>query len=316
MKRKLIQAAIGVGLAASASVAMAFAPTSSADYTVFISGSSAVSPTVLSFTIDNVCDHTAGIDVFRRSSAKGFGNDWGVACKVNTSTTGVSAARNVLFLKRDAGGSGYGVTPVTNGVALGVLDTSTGAGTNCPNAATTQQTANGTSYNQYVCNSGNVTLTPDAGFSDVEPDKFRGFNAPAGLPDFDPSTALPFTAQPVAALTGGIPVSLNFRNALQVVQFPAVSVCNPKNAGLQRQRRDRGLHAEPHDTAEIRTGFIGGLGDWSSSWSRIPAIPTARDPHGQPHGHPRGGHAFRYLWCRSAAVPPAPAPRPPSAWCS
>lgn len=274
MKRRLIQAAVGVALAASAGAAMAFNPTTTPpDYTVFISGSSAVSPTVLSFTIDTVCDHSQDVSVFRTSTGNGFGNDWGVACRVNTATTGVSAARNVLFLKRDAGGSGYGVTPVTNSVALAVIDTSTGTGSNCPNPSTAQTTANGTSYNQYVCGSGTVSLIPDAGFSDVEPDKFRGFNAPAGLPDFNPATAEAYTARPVAALVGGIPVNTNLRNALQAVQFPSSSACNPANAGY-------GANAETQacmpslTPAEIRTLFVGGLKNWGSFLVTDPSNPT------------------------------------------
>lgn len=274
MMRQFIKAAVGVALAASASAAMAFNPSvTSPDYTVYISGSSAVSPTVLSYTIDTICDHTQDVSVFRTQTSKGFGNDWGVACRVNTATTGVSAARNVLFLKRDAGGSGYGVTPVTNAVPEPVIATTTGASGNCPTAPTAQTTANGTAFNQYVCGSGTVTLTPDAGFSDVEPDKFRGFNAPAGLPDFNPATALPFKAQPVAALVGGIPVSLNFRDALQAVQFPTSSVCNPSNAAYA-SNAETAACMPSLTPAEIRTGFVGGLTDWTSFMAKDPSNPN------------------------------------------
>lgn len=273
MKRKLLQAAVGVGMAVSASAAMAFDPSvTSPDYTVFISGSSAVSPTVLSYTIDTLCDSSADISVFRRSSGNGFGNDWGVACKVNTATTGVSAARNVLFLKRDTGGSGYGVTPVTNAIAVPVIQVGSTSG-NCPGGSTSQTTANGTNYNQYVCNSADVTLTPDAGFSDVEPDKFYGINTPPGLNPFDPSTALPFTAQPVAALVFGIPVNKNLRDALQAVQFPKSSVCNPVNAGYSANGETEACM--PSLTkSEVSTLYVGGIHNWDSFLVTDPSNPT------------------------------------------
>ena len=273
MKRILLKAAVGVGMAISASAAMAFDPSTTApDYTVFISGSSAVSPTVLSYTIDTVCDHSADVSVFRRSSGNGFGNDWGVACKISTANTGVSTARNVLILKRDAGGSGYGVTPVTNATALDVIQTGSTSG-NCPNAPTTQTTANGTSYNQYVCNSGNVSLIPDAGFSDVEPDKFRGFNAPGGLPDFNAANALPFQAQPVAALVFGIPVSKNLRDALQAVQFPKSSACNPVNAGYASSGETEACM--PSLTKqEISMLYVGGIHNWDSFLVTDPSNPS------------------------------------------
>lgn len=263
MKRILIKAAIGVALASSATAAMAFDPSvTPPDYTVFISGSSAVSPTVLSYTIDTVCDHTADISVFRRSSSNGFGNDWGVACKVNTATTGVSAARNVLFLKRDAGGSGYGVTPVTNAIAVDVIQVGSTSG-NCPGGSTSQTTANGTAYNQYVCNNANVSLIPDAGFSDVEPDKFYGINTPAGLNAYDPSTALAFKAQPVAALVFGIPVNENLRNALQAVQFPKTSVCNPVNSGYSTNGETEACMPSL-TSSEVSELYVGDLHNWDS----------------------------------------------------
>lgn len=276
MKRKLIQAAIGVALASSASAAMAFNPSTTApDYTVFISGSSAVSSTVRNFTIENVCDSSQDISVFRRNGTP-YGDDWGVACRVNTATTGASAAKNVLFLKRDAGGSGYGVTPVTNGVAVNVLQVSVGAGQNCDTSVNPVQSAtspNGVAYNRYLCGSANVTLTPDAGFSDVEADKFKGFNTPSGLPQFDPSTALPFTAQPVAGLDFGIPVSLNFYKALQTVQFPTGSGCNPADANYASNSDTQACMPSLSKTA-ITSVFVGGIANWSKYMVKDPSNPN------------------------------------------
>lgn len=263
MKRKLMQIAIGMSLALSASAAMAFNPIATTGavtpaYQVFISGSSAVSSTVKNFIIDNVCAHDstqdpAGIYTFART------DDWAVACYVNNATTG-AVSQPVLFIKRDAGGSGYGVTPVTNAVPIAALEVSAA---NCTGSAApkTTQTQTNTPYNEYSCSSGSVTLTPDAGFSDVEPDKFKGFNAPSGLPDFDPSKALAFTAQPVAALVGGVPVSLNLRNALQAVQFPSSSVCNPSNSGYAANAETRACMPSLTGT-EIRSIFTGSLGSW------------------------------------------------------
>lgn len=88
------------------------------------------------WVLDKVCDTTQPIDVFRRWTGTSFGNDWAVGCRTKThqdiNGDGVVnagetvAAKNVLFRKRDAGGSGWGVTPVTHpmNVAPGVAATS------------------------------------------------------------------------------------------------------------------------------------------------------------------------------------------------
>lgn len=286
MKRKLIQAVLGVALASSASAAMAFLPSNSApDYTVFISGSSAVSSTVRDYTIDSICDSSNGnkIDVFRTwdtsKTPPTFTDDWGVACKIQGSKLSTSGNSNVLFLKRDAGGSGWGVTPVTNQLPADVIDTSTptAAGNgNCSTAPTAQTTANGTSYNLYKCGTAKVSHVPEAGFSDVEPTKFNGINTPPGLTPFDPTTAAPYTAEPVAALTFGIPVSLNLRNALQVVQFPGNSSCNPNSSTYTTATAESDACMPSLTPSEISTLFVGGMPDWSQYMVTDPSSTTGK----------------------------------------
>lgn len=286
MNKKLLQVAVATALGTVAGTAMAFNPTATPpDYTVYMAGSTAATTTVREFITQSVCDTTQAIDVYRRSAASGFGNDWAVACKVNSATTGASA-KNVLFIKRDAGGSGWGVTPVTNATVAPVMSVVVGSGQNCDDTAnppTTQTTSGGTSYTQHICGAANANLIPDAGFSDVEPDKFAGINAAAGLPDFNAATALPFVSKPIAALVFGVPVSLNLRTALQTVQFDkATSHCNPlyDNNGSDPTHSEYNANKETQacmpnlSSTEIRTMYTGGFGKWDSFMVKNPANPN------------------------------------------
>jgi hypothetical protein len=212
-------------LAASGS-AMAF--TGAADYQVVFGGATASTNSVRNLIIDEVCDSTAAIDVFRRGpSPASFSNDWAVACEVafadldgNGSNDLDIVGQKVLFTKRDAGGSGTGVGPVEAADPFLVLSNTTGSGGNCSGAhAATTGTGIDTAFTEWNCGATNVSKTPDAGFSDIEPDKFIGINTPVV-----DGTPLPFnglgnlTVKPLGGLTFNTPVSLNLRNALQAAQ--------------------------------------------------------------------------------------------------
>jgi hypothetical protein len=234
MKLKKLTAAMSVAMMAASGSAAAFQPDVTAqDYEINLSGATASTDLTRNLLIDNVCDSASPIDVFRRGNVGSFSNGWAVACRVTTTSAPVSANANVLFRKRDAGGSGTGVGPVEQGdPTAGTLTdqfaiefmatTTTGGSPNCV-AAGTDTTGAGTSYNRWSCGGANVNAVADAGFSDIEPSKFIGINTPvvdvAGVP-----TAAPFEGKgnlevrSLAGLVFNTPVSTNLRNALQAAQ--------------------------------------------------------------------------------------------------
>jgi hypothetical protein len=298
MKNRLVKAAVAVAMGTVATSAFAFNPSVTAPaYQVVFSGATAASNSVRFWTIDRVCDTTQAVDVFRRWTGTSFGNDWAVACvsKTHQDIDGdgvvdageTVAAKNVLFRKRDAGGSGWGVTPVTHpmNVAPGVAATSAspvnaggtatgylvdimtvtvgaGAGFNCDTTANppvAQVTGAGTNYNEYKCGNTNEQKVPDAGFSDIEPNKFFGINTPAGLPEYVTSSGL--TLSTFGALVFGTPVTLDLRNALQAVQ------------GLTVGAEDEANMPSLSDI-EIRSLFTGGVANWNNFMVTNPAAPA------------------------------------------
>jgi len=281
---KTLQVAVAVALGTATTAAMAFnVGTTTPQYKVVMSGATASTNTVREFIIEDICDSTHAIDVYRSwdNVNNKFNKDWGVAChtKSTLDTSHSIAAHDVLFMKRDAGGSGFGVNPVLNDYApthstgIDIMEFSDGAGKNCdpgvnPTTPKTTAAPNATAYTQHKCSGGLVTANwiPDGGFSDVEPDKFFGLNAPAGsysdghaLGNYNASFSADVRA--TAGLVFGIPVTLNLRNALQAVQFPASSVCHPLNASYGANAKTLDCMPSLSGT-EIRSVFVGGLHTW------------------------------------------------------
>jgi hypothetical protein len=298
MKNRYIKTAVAVALSATAGSALAFNPSvTPPDYQIVFSGATASSNSVRDWIIDRVCDPGQSIDVFRRWTGTSYGNDWAVACKPSTwldvNGNGIQdagetvASKNVLFRKRDTGGSGWGVTPVTHpmNVAPGVAATSSsplnpggaatgylvdimtvtaGAGSsfNCDttvNPAATKTTGVGTSFTEYKCGSANEQKVPDAGFSDIEPTKFFGINTPAGLPEYAVSTGVSINT--FGALVFGIPVTLDLRNALQAVQGKTVGAEDVANMPSL-------------SSTEIRSLLNGGIPNWNNIMVTDPANPA------------------------------------------
>ncbi len=241
MRNYLMQAAIATALAASAGSALAYLPTSNADAdkVVYWSGATASTQSAQDSIIDFVCDVGAGtINVMSRT------NNWAVACNSSAAKTPALGAARVLVIKRDNGGSGVGVGPLQQGVALNFLDVSTGGGGNCVAADVAKTSSNGTGYSERSCGALNVVggHAPDIGTSDIEPSLFIGLNAPVlnladgpGVPangtayPFDPN-GLPFAKTAVLGdLVFNTPVTLDLYQALQSAQFPSSSPCYPGN---------------------------------------------------------------------------------------
>lgn len=298
MTRNLVKAAVAAALCTAAGSAFAFNPsTTSPDYQIVFSGATASSNSVRSWIVDRVCDSAQAIDVYRRWTGTAFGNDWAVACRTRTGidTNGdgdtadageTIAAKNVLFRKRDVGGSGWGVTPVTHpmavtpgtaanstdpvnsgGLATGykvdIMTVTAGAGSgfNCDtaaNAPVATATGAGTAYTEYKCGNANEQKVPDAGFSDIEPSKFFGINTPSGLPEYAASSGV--ATNTFGALVFGVPVSTNLRNALQAAQGLTPGSETPENMPSLT-------------TTEIRALFTGTVGNWNNFLVTNPSSP-------------------------------------------
>ncbi len=242
------------------------------------SGATASTNTLRYYIIDNWCDATQPIDVF-------MGAGWAVACDADL-TAGVN---NRVFRKHDAGGSASGVVPVARAQALPFIQMGTGAGSNCPSAAVASTTpTSGTAYNQYTCGTGTVNIVTQAGISDIEPEKFRDLNTPPGGVAFDPVNDAPkLKTFGLFDLVFNTPVSLNLYRALQAVQYPSTSPCNPANAGYIAAVTvaDTGVATTQGETQEcmpsltypeIRALFSGKVNNWTDFFAQSAADVTGR----------------------------------------
>jgi hypothetical protein len=195
-------------------------------------GASASTASMQNAVLQAVCDPAQPIDILEdarsyatapTATTAGVANPafWTVACKVKAGITGFTAGTQVMWSKRDEGGSGVGVGPLVLGTSIAFMKPSTGTGNNCPGDGTTNSA--GFTINNYsrsvlggatatVWNCINFTykLTgpatpavvsenavdddavsriPDIGGSDIEPEKFASFlleNNPKA--DFDLNT--------------------------------------------------------------------------------------------------------------------------------
>ncbi len=227
------------GALAMAGQAVAFAPnwttdkdnadgTDNTTIALWHAGASASTGSVQSAVMDAVCDPAQPIDILEdarsyNTNPNGAGLTdvalagvakpafWTVACIVKSGVTGLTAGTQIMWSKRDEGGSGVGVGPLMPGVlptGIAFMKPSTGAGNNCPgntqaNSGGVSDTTNnyirnvtvsGTPTTATVWNCTNFTYSisppvaattsesavnddavlriPDIGGSDIEPDKF------------------------------------------------------------------------------------------------------------------------------------------------
>lgn len=254
MNRKVLSTAVAVALGATAGVANAFdARTTAPQYQVQLAGASASSNLVRNMVIDTVCTGADAIYVYRRA---GDVDDWAVSCQVGPgSVPGVSANGNVMIIKRDEGGSGYGVTPVSEAFAVGMMAITSANCTGAPTAKTTGTVAN-TAYTEVTCGATNVDLVPDGGFSDIEPSKFIGINTPTGFNDYKDLGNM--EVRSLAGLVFNAPVTLNLRNALQAVQIDNGDLPASCTVGNETVDCMPSLSAN-----EIRSLYTGAVQNWS-----------------------------------------------------
>lgn len=163
-------------------------------------------------------------------------------CTMDASkVTGLSGTKKVMIHKRSAGGSAWGVGPV----ALAGVAGQSSAATDVPLMQISFGSGNGTLGNNchqdtdashYVCNkSTTVNKISDAGISDVEPTMFAGapnlipvgadygtVSGDAGTFPISASTFNKLSINPMSAVTFGVVVTTDLRNALQKAQGKTV----------------------------------------------------------------------------------------------
>ena len=208
-----IGAAIAVGAAAQASAAAAapFEPwqvTGSETFTVRIGGSTA-QDNGLVLLMRHICDTNSMTRVDGQKSSV-------MMCQANGVNSGtIPGGTKIVVYKESQGGSGNGVGPVANATSLNFLNLASLQQSDYTNAGTctlttTASTADFADYKNYACGTSIATsaVAPDAGISDVEP-ALLGYQ-----PGID--GAIASSAGPQVIF--GVPVSKNFRDALQTAQ--------------------------------------------------------------------------------------------------
>lgn len=204
---KLRHIAAAAALAAIAGQASALTPAvmnAAATLKVYMSGASALKASIGGLFTQNCQAST--LTTYTLTSDTG--NYTIYSCTLNTTNDFALGATNVMFQKRDAGGSGMGVYPVTNSTGIAFIDPTTCTGG-----------ASGTG----TC-TGQTTVVPDAGVSDVEPAMFA---APANTPaEFVGSSIASgtVTVKPIMQTVFGLAVSNALYLKLQADQGLAATV--------------------------------------------------------------------------------------------
>jgi len=213
MKFKKLSAAIMV--AVSSNAVMALAPSAAVDVTLTISGATAVNKQIENY-VNQICD-AATLDTFISAGdgARAY------KCTVPAANSGLPGDRDVLFNK-ESSGSSAGVTPVTTGTTVDVVDLNTCHDTGLAEAdaqlvnplfAGDDDVAND---GQWACSGTFASANAEVGVSDVEPELFKIADNGSKTVELNPPGGL--SVFPVNAQTFGIVVSPALRDALQAAQ--------------------------------------------------------------------------------------------------
>jgi hypothetical protein len=172
-------------------------------FKVFVSGASALAGSVGGLFTQNCAPGT--LTTYTQTGNATFGTIY--SCSLNAvndfnfAATTANPNRNVMFQKRDAGGSGVGVYPVSNNTAIAFID---------PTTCTGSASGTGTCTGQF-------NRTADGGVSDVEPAMFA---ATQNTPPESVGSAVGnlSTSQPINQTIFGLAVSNVLYTALQTQQ--------------------------------------------------------------------------------------------------
>ena len=268
--------ASALGLSAFAGGASAYGPTENYDYELRISGSSAQDEaleSVLDSGSHGLCLDNR--DVWSYNNSK---SDYrAVSCRTDagkvpglTDTNGDGVIK-VLVFKRSRGGSALGVQPLARDKAIPGIDKST---------CSAGSTVVGATYN---C-TGLTSVKSDVGLSDVDPAIFRN----ADNTPYEPDAAAAYVNFPMtdadvtnleirsaAALIFGIPVTLNFRDALQ----DAMITNGDLVLGCDDSAANRDLEACMPSLSKSALGSVmsGSMVDWSQLDVPGLAMPVSGD---------------------------------------
>lgn len=253
MKKLVLNAAIAAAMvsgAAHAAVTLDGAGkvvvTPADTYEIFLSGASALDNNIerlaTSTTVvaaERLCDNTQ--PVFKLQDPNGGSLQKAFYCTLNPlnpQLVGLAGGKtNVLIYKRNEGGSAMGVAPIIDdakGAASASIEFLNIDPSICtvpsPAPAPGQLSTATCTYNKAVAGQFQKQI-PDFGVSDVDPAQFVGVNTPTGFSPVNQNDVSLLKVESAGGQAFGIAATLKLRNALQEVQFPASSVCNPLNAG-------------------------------------------------------------------------------------
>lgn len=150
-------------------------------------------------------------------------------CTASASLPVAIRGKRLAVFKASTDGSGGGVAPLVRPSSLVPFYQVPGGGGTLGGCTGVALAASGAfaAYNRHdACDVLTQPMTPDVGVSDLEPNIFQA----AFSPTLTATELNALTAQGIAAVVYGVPVSQGLRDRLQALSFPTTSACNPSNA--------------------------------------------------------------------------------------
>ena len=284
---------------------------------VYMSGASAAATFVekvftgAGVAADQICDVTLPIWKFKDNIDGSTQKAYLCTQTAQAVATGLVLATdkpNLLLMKRDEGGSGYGVSPIiaeANGdaaaAAIEFMKVTTGncGASNGLTAIPTPVAANSTlagvltnvvcAYTTGAAGNNNLVV-PDVGVSDVDPAAFKGDNAPFKtdnttlFPNVTSADVAKLTVIPGAAVVFGTPVTMHLYRALQGAQLAmkTIPATGKSNDGLTDVTCAVGDVTNQVCMPSLSKQEIATLikGDWSN-WNKLMVtIPGVASPVG------------------------------------
>jgi hypothetical protein len=166
-------------------------------------------------------------------------------CRTSRAIAGVQQGLRLAIYK-SSGGSGEGVTPVSAATPLPFLDLAKLPSTPaCIDGQQVKATAELIAYTNHTsCNDAAKLARPRAGLSDVNPELVGG-------------VTVPLTVRPQNQIVWGLPVSKNFRNALQTIQGLV-----PSGVPHDDPLRDTEASMPSLARAQVVAIFVGAIRSW------------------------------------------------------
>ena len=151
-------------------------------------------------------------------------------CTASATLPAAIRGKRLAIFKASSDGSGAGIAPLVRSSSLvPFFQVPAGGGTlgGCPGVVIPASGMFAAHTRHDACDVLTQLMTPDVGFSDLEPDAFQG----AFSPTLTVTELSALTVQGIAAVVYGVPVTQGLRDRLQALSFPLTSPCNPNNGG-------------------------------------------------------------------------------------